>query len=162
MRHCLPLLLLLLLQPSVKRHAGVKCKDRLNIILVYSQAQIGRGHVYIEYTQKVLKIMRLGTPKKYCAGKCEFIFFSGNFFFVKQKWSLRAVVKITCLCATPVGTYLPEGNLVVGVDTWSIFSPVSEHTASKESIKYRLKPGMTADHPTCTHIQQGHPDMLYI
>ena len=33
-RHYLSLLLLLLLLSSVKRHAGVNCKDRLNIILV--------------------------------------------------------------------------------------------------------------------------------
>ena len=32
--------------------------------------------------------------------------------YYKQKWSSRRVVKIMCPCATPLGTYFPEGNLV--------------------------------------------------
>ena len=86
---------------------------------VFSQQQIGHGHVYIEYTQKVLKVLLLSTPKKYCAGKTRTHYFSGQVFFCimyKQKWSLRPVVKITkimCPCATPLGTYFPEGNLVL-------------------------------------------------
>ena len=32
--------------------------------------------------------------------------------YCKQKWSSRRVVKIMCPCATPLGTYFPEKNLV--------------------------------------------------
>ena len=30
--------------------------------------------------------------------------------YYKQKWSFRRVVKIMCICATPLGTYFPEGE----------------------------------------------------
>ena len=39
------------------------------VLRVFSHEHIGRGHVYIEYTQKVLKVLLLSAPKKYCAGK---------------------------------------------------------------------------------------------
>ena len=32
--------------------------------------------------------------------------------YYKQKWSSRRVVIIMCPCATPLGIYFPEGNLV--------------------------------------------------
>ena len=45
--------------------------------------QIGRKHVYIKYTQKVLKVLLLSAPKKYfCAGKTRIRYFSGQVFFV--------------------------------------------------------------------------------
>ena len=57
----------------------------------------------IEYTQEVL-----------CGGNANLIFFQAIFFcmYYKQKWSSRRVVKIMCPCATSLGTYFPEGNLV--------------------------------------------------
>ena len=55
-------------------------------LCVFYQEQIGRGHVYIEYTRntrKVLKLLLLSTPKKYCAGKMRIhFFFSGQVLFV--------------------------------------------------------------------------------
>ena len=84
------------------------------VLCVLSQEQIGRGHVYIEYIQKVLKILLLTAPKKYCAGKMRIHYFSGQVFvcmMYKQRWSLCPVVKTMCPCATPLGTYFPEGNL---------------------------------------------------
>ena len=59
----------------------------------------------IEYTQEVL----------FGAGEMRVHYFSGQVFFrmyYKQKWSSRRVVKIMCPCATPLGTYFPERNLV--------------------------------------------------
>ena len=52
------------------------------VLCVFSQVQIGRGRVFIECTQKVLKILLLGTPKKYffVRVKCDFTFFPGEFF----------------------------------------------------------------------------------
>ena len=52
------------------------------VLYVFSQEQIGRGHVYIEYTQKVLKVLQLSTPKKYffVRVKCELLIFPGMFF----------------------------------------------------------------------------------
>ena len=88
------------------------------VLCVISQEQIGRGHVYIEYTQKVLQVLLLRTPKKHCAGEMRIHYFSGQVFFrmyYEQKWSSRRVVKIMCPCATPLGTYFPEGGLVVNV-----------------------------------------------
>ena len=84
------------------------------VLCIFSQEQIGRGHVYVEHTQKVLKVLLLSTPKKYCASKMRIHYFPGQLFFMiyKRKWSLRPVVKTTCLCATPLGAYFPEGNLV--------------------------------------------------
>ena len=54
------------------------------VLCVFSQKQIGRGHVYIEYTQKVLKVLVLlfSAPKKYCAGEMRVHYFSGQVFFV--------------------------------------------------------------------------------
>ena len=50
-------------------------------VCIFSK-QIGRGHVYIEYTQKVQKILLLSTPKQYffVRVKCKFIIFPGKFF----------------------------------------------------------------------------------
>ena len=50
------------------------------VLCVFSQEQIGRGHVYIKYTQKVLKILLVNTPKKYCAGEMRIHYFSGQVF----------------------------------------------------------------------------------
>ena len=52
------------------------------MLCVFSQEQIGRGHVYIDYTQKVLEVLLLSTPKKYffVRVKCDFIIFAGKFF----------------------------------------------------------------------------------
>ena len=62
--------------------------SKVVVICVFSQEQIGRGHVYVEYTQNVLKLLLLSTPKKYffVQVKCEFIIFPGEFFlYYKQK-----------------------------------------------------------------------------
>ena len=94
----------------------IRCKSFVCYqVLCFSQEQIGRGHVYIEYTQKVPKVLLLSTPKKYCAGKMRIHYFSGQFFFCmmyKQNWSLRPVARIMCPCSNPLGTDFPEGNLV--------------------------------------------------
>ena len=50
------------------------------VLCVFSQEQIGRGQVYIEYTPKVLQVLLLITPKKYCVGKMRIHYFSGHFF----------------------------------------------------------------------------------
>ena len=54
------------------------------VLCVFSQEQIGRGHVYIEYSpKKVLKVLLLNTPRQYfffVRVKCEFIIFPGKFF----------------------------------------------------------------------------------
>ena len=81
--------------------------SKVVVLCVFSQEQIGREHVYVEYTQNVLKVLLLSTPKKYflMRVKCEFIIFPGEFFlYYKQKCSSRRVVKIMCPCATPLGT----------------------------------------------------------
>ena len=80
------------------------------VLCVFSQEQIGRGHVYIEYTQKVLKVLLLKVHI-FVRVKCEFIFFPGKFFmYYKQKWSSRRVVKIMCPCATPLPRQLLPGG----------------------------------------------------
>ena len=61
---------------------GVKVLCVIKWCCVFSQEQIGRGHVYIEHTEKVLTVLLLSTPKKYCAGKMRIRYFSGQVFFV--------------------------------------------------------------------------------
>ena len=63
----------------------IRCKSVVCyqvVLCVFSQEQIVRGHVYIEYTQKVLKVLLLSTPKKYCAGDTRIHYFSGQVFLV--------------------------------------------------------------------------------
>ena len=80
--------------------------SKVVVLCVFSQEQIGRGHVYVEYyTQNVPKVLLLSTPKKYffVRVKCEFIIFPGEIFlYYKQKCPSRRVVKIMCPCATPL------------------------------------------------------------
>ena len=52
------------------------------VLCVFPQEQIGCGHVYIECTKKVLKLLLLSTPKKYCAGKMRIHCFSGQVVFI--------------------------------------------------------------------------------
>ena len=58
----------------------------------------------IEYTQEVL-----------CGETATSLFSRASFFVscTNKKGHLRPVVKIMCPCATPLGTYFPEGNLVL-------------------------------------------------
>ena len=61
---------------------GVKVScvlSKVVVLCVFSQEQIGHGHVYIEYTQNVLKVLLLNTPKKhiFVRVKCEFFIFPG-------------------------------------------------------------------------------------
>ena len=63
----------------------IRCKSFVFyqvVLCVFSQEKIGRGHVYIAYTPKVLKVLVLSAPKKYCAGKMRVHYFSGHVFFV--------------------------------------------------------------------------------
>ena len=63
----------------------IRCKSFVCVIkwcCVFSQEQICRGQVYIEYSQKVLKVVLLSTPKKYCAGEMRVHYFSGQVFLV--------------------------------------------------------------------------------
>ena len=64
----------------------IRCKSFVGcqvVLCVLSQEQIGREHVCIEYTQKVLKVVVLSTPKEYyCAGKMLIHYFSGHFFCI--------------------------------------------------------------------------------
>ena len=79
--------------------------SKVVVLCVFSQEQIGRGHVYVEYTQKVLKVLLLSTPKKhfFVRVKCEIIILPDKFFlYYKQKCSSRRVVKIMCPSATPL------------------------------------------------------------
>ena len=100
-------------------HCGVKSFVCYQVVLWISSRTDRSWARLIEY---VLKVLLLSTPKKYFSVpvKRDFIIFSGQVFFVrsmyyKQKWSSRRVVKILCPCATPLGTYFPEGNLVPGI-----------------------------------------------
>ena len=63
---------------------GVKVLCVIKRRCVFSQEQIGRGHVHIEYAQKVLKLLLLSKPKKYSVRViCEFIIFPGKFFLYR-------------------------------------------------------------------------------
>ena len=98
--------------------SGVKvlCVIKRCCVYFLKNRSVVGTYMYIEYTQKALKVLLLSTPKNTVRVMCEFIFCSGQLFFLmmyKQKWSLRSVVKIVCPCATPLGTYFPKGNLVL-------------------------------------------------
>ena len=63
----------------------IRCKSFVCcqvVLCIFSQQQIGLGHVYIEYTQKVVRVLLMSAPKKYCAGKMRIHYFSGQVFFV--------------------------------------------------------------------------------
>ena len=55
------------------------------------------------------------TQKLLCGYNANSLFFRASFFCScpnKNEWPLRPVAKITCPCATPLGTYFPVGILV--------------------------------------------------
>ena len=104
---------------EIIRHI-IRCKSFAFVIkwcCVFSQEQIGRGHAYFAYyTQKVLKVMLVSTPKSYCAGEMRIHHVSGQFlsYIVQTKMVIaHRVVKMMFPCATTLGAYFPEGNLVL-------------------------------------------------
>ena len=86
----------------------IRCKSFVcyqAMLCVLSPRQIGCGHVYIEYTQKVLKLLILSTPKKYCAGNnMQIHYFSGHAFCVmyNQKLSFIASGSVNSCVLAPL------------------------------------------------------------
>ena len=86
------------------------------MLSAFPQEQIGRGHLYIEYTEKVLIILLMSKLKKYffVRVECKFIVFPGKYFLyvLQTKIAIASGTEKMCPCATPLGTYFPEGDLV--------------------------------------------------